>query len=53
MEPHSPHNFMVPLFKEHLYIEITKRMKLKWIGIKFKYPLLLHHISIGEVDEEK
>jgi hypothetical protein len=30
-----------------------KRMKLKWIGLNIKYPLILHPISIGEVDEDK
>jgi hypothetical protein len=40
------------LFRAQLYTKTMKRMKLKWIGLKFKYPLLLHPISIGEVDEE-
>jgi hypothetical protein len=42
MEPHFPSNLKVSFFKVGLYIDTLKIMKLNWIGLTFKYPLLLH-----------
>ena len=42
MEPHFPSNLKVYFLKFGLYIDTLKIMKLNWIGLTFKYPLLLH-----------
>jgi hypothetical protein len=46
-------NLPYSMFRKQLCKGNLFKIKLKWIGIIYNPPLLLHPTPIGEMDEEK
>ena len=53
MEPHSPYAFKRALFRESMYKDIVRKMRLNWIGHMLTPPLLLTLDSKKNLDEAK
>lgn len=53
MEPHSPQGLQAALFRARLCKDTIRRMKLRYIGLKFSPPLLLPLPTVKYLDEEE